>query len=110
MKQYVIDQLRPQDHKSITDYLDRHAERAVFEGLYWVDLPESLLTPTQKEHGDCKPFYFAVNLTEDRVDFELLIRSRRIIRCNCIGYADTAQRDYIMRFGDTMLDELHLKI
>ncbi len=45
-----------------------------------------------------------------QVDFELLIRSRQILRCNCISYADKKQRDYILDFADRMLDELGIKI
>lgn len=110
MKQYVIDQLRPQDHQLVKAYLDEKAEKAVFEGLYWVDFPEDLLTTLQAGHESCHPFYFAVNLSEEKVEFELLVRSRRIIRCNCIAYATPAQRDYIIRFADEMLENLDLLV
>jgi hypothetical protein len=39
-----------------------------------------------------------------------LIRSRQILRCSCIGYADKRQRDYILGFADRMLEELGIKI
>ena len=45
-----------------------------------------------------------------QVDFELLIRSRRIMRCNCIRYADKKQRDYLIDYADRMLEDLDIKI
>lgn len=108
MKQYVIDQLREDDYEKIRQYLDTNAEKTMLGELYWVDLPENLYAPVQREHKDCRPFYFAVNLTKRYVAFEWLIRSRQILRCACVAYATPDQRDYIIGYGDKMLKDLGL--
>lgn len=110
MKQYVLDQLRESDYERIKEYLNKHADRSIMDEIYWVNLPESLYNPIQAEHTRCRPFYFAVQLTMNEVAFEFLIRSREIMRCSCIAYATPPQRDYILQFADTMLDELQIKI
>lgn len=110
MKQYVIDQLRWNDYEAIKGYLDARGEKTPMEGIYWLSLPETLYSAVQKDHSQCHPYYFAVNLSFDSADFELLIRSRQILRCNCIAYADRAQRDYILGFADEMLEQLGIKI
>jgi len=110
MKQYVIDQLREKDYFDIRKYLDEKAERALLEEIYWVDLPPQLYSATQEAHKDCHPYYFAVNLKRNQVSFEWLIRSRRKLRCSCIGYATPEQRDYIIDFADRMLEELDIRI
>jgi len=110
MKQYVIDQLRESDYDQIKDFLDGNTEGAALEGIYWVGLPPDLYSPVQSAHSKCHPHYFAINLTRNDVAFELLIRSRQIIRCNCIAYATKQQRDYIIQFADSMLDDLKIKI
>ncbi len=110
MKQYVIDQLREEDHQAITEFLKKNADPTVFSDVFWLNIPENLYTDTQKEHSECPPFYFAVNLSEERVDFELLIRSRQILRCSCIHYADRRQREYILNYADQMLEDLNIKI
>lgn len=110
MKQYVIDQLRPSDYEQILNYLDDNAQGTALDGMYWVDLPESLCSDIQLEHSQCRPHYFAVNLELDSVSFELLIRSKQVLRCNCIGYATPDQREYIIRFADRMLEDLGIKI
>ncbi len=110
MKQYVIDQLREVDYEQIADYLDKNAEKTILEGIYWVNLPQDLYTVIQSEHAQCHPFYFAVNLTLRHVAFELLIRSRQIIRCSCIGYATPKQREFILAFADNMLSQLDISL
>lgn len=110
MKQYVIDQLRESDYHQILEFLNLRADQTGLEGIYWVDLPERLYSAVQKEHTQCQPHYFAVNLDYGQVSFELLIRSRQIIRCNCISYATREQRDYILRFADDMLDQLSIRL
>ncbi len=110
MKQYVIDQLRESDYNRIRDYLMNHAESAAMEGIYYVDLPDTLYTDLQRSHDHCQPYYFAVNLTRKQVGFEWLIRSRNKLRCACIGYATQAQRDYIIDYADGILDRLRIKL
>ena len=110
MKQYVIDQLRESDFGQIQEFLGRNAERTGMAGIYWVNLPADLYSVIQSEHSTCHPYYFAINLTWNDVAFELLIRSRQVIRCNCIAYATPQQRDYIIHFADRMIEELQIKL
>jgi hypothetical protein len=110
MKQYVIDQLRESDFHQITAFLDQNAEPASLDGVYWVNLPPELYSVNQSEHSKCQPFCFAINLTWNDVAFELLVRSRQIIRCSCIAYATQQQRDYIIDFAERMLEGLKLKL
>ena len=93
MKQYVIDQLRETDYYQILEFLREKAERVVMEDIFWINLPEEMYSEVQAEHTECRPFYFAVELTRNQVNFELLIRSQQIMRCNCIAYADRKQKD-----------------
>jgi hypothetical protein len=110
MKQYVIDQLRPRDYEQVLEFLEENVEKTALDGIYWVNLPEDLCTTTQREHGRCRPHYFAINLDINQVAFELLIRSKQVLRCSCIAYATQEQRDFIIRFADMMLEKLSIKI
>ena len=110
MKQYVIDQLREPDYEKVLEFLKKNADASEFGDIFWVMLPVELYSDIQKEHKQCHPFCFAVNLSSNQADFELLIRSRRILRCTCISYADSKQRDYIMDYADRMLEDLNIKI
>lgn len=110
MKQYVFDQLRVSDYEKIGNYLDECAEKGELEGIYWITVPQSLYTDLQNEHVQCQPYHFAANLSLNKVEFELLIRSKQVMRCNCIAYATPEQRDYLIGFADKMLDELKIKL
>ena len=110
MKQYVIDQLRPADFEAVKAYLDQNADPSKMEGIYWVSLDKDLLTDVQLEHLECQPFYFAIDLEQNRMACELLIRTQNKIRCSCVGYATEKQRNWIIRFADAIFDKLAIKI
>ncbi len=109
MRQYLLDEIRRADIPRVRDYLQDHAQAARLEGIWWVDLPEDLLSPEQFSHQDCRPFRFAVELGDDFVRFEFLIRSRQTMRCACIGYASRGQRDFILAFADRLVADLALR-
>lgn len=109
MRQYLVDEILRGDLPRIRDYLGEHAQAASLEGIWWVDLPEDLLSPEQFAHQNCRPFRFAVELGDDFLRFEFLIRSRETMRCACIGYATRQQRDFILSFADRLVQDLSLK-
>ena len=110
MKQYVIDQLRESDYEKVLEFLKNNADASELGDIFWVMLPVELYSDIQREHKQCHPFCFAVNLSLNQVDFELLIRSRSILRCACISYADRKQMDYIIDYAERMLEDLNIKI
>jgi len=108
MKQYVIDELRAADYESLKTYLQAHYGPAALGGIYWIPLESGLLTDTQKAHRACQPHYFAVDLAENRLVLELLVRSQSILRCDCIRYANQAQRNWIIAFVDGIFNQLEI--
>jgi hypothetical protein len=110
MKQYVIDEMNPQDSKALGDYLKRHAQAAGVDGLYWLPIAEGLLSPEQHSHDDCKPFAFALELLPDRLVCELLVRTRSRVRCSCITYASREQREWLIETIDAILSKLVFEV
>lgn len=106
MKQYLIDELRPPDHEKIKAHLDANFRPESLGGIYWIPIGKGLLRGIQEEHVGCQPHYFAVDLEEDRLSCEFLVRTRNRMRCDCIRYANQKQRNWIIRFIDDLLDEL----
>jgi hypothetical protein len=109
MRQYQLDEIAKPDIPRIREYLNDHAEAARLNDIWWVDVPEDLLSPEQFEHRDCRPFRFAVELGDDFVRLEFLIRSQQTMRCACIGYATRQQRDFILAFADRLVEDLALR-
>jgi hypothetical protein len=109
MKQYLIDELRPDDHRKIKKYLDKTYATTVFDGLYWLPLDQAQYTKIQTEHTECQPFYFALNLEPSLLACELLVRTQNRLRCACMGYAAENQRNWLYRLIDDMFDQLGIK-
>ncbi len=110
MKQYVVDELRPEDYTLIKEYLDGRYAVEGFEGLYWVPIEQELLDPVQNEHQECRPHYFALELSPERLACELLVRTKQRIRCNCIQYANETQRNWLIVLVDEMLAKLKISV
>ncbi len=110
MKQYVIDQLRLNDYARLKEYMDENFGDSGVAGLYWIPVPPELLNDLQAGHRDCHPLYFAVELEEDRFSLELLIRTKSRMRCDCIMYADTAQRNWLIDCMDAILEKLEIEV
>jgi hypothetical protein len=106
MKQYVIDEIRSKDYGKIKEYLDETFSASGLDGLYWLPLDETLLSEVQQAHGECAPFFMGLELTEDRLAGEFLVRTRKRVRCDCIQYADKRQRDWLIETMDAMFDRL----
>lgn len=105
MRQFVIDELSPMEHDNIDSYLKRNLKQGPMIGLYWIQLPEELLSPTQLEHTDHGPFHLGVEITNSSVKFEFLVRSQVNLHCDCIAHTTGPQRQFVLDFIDKMLEE-----
>ena len=106
MKQYVIDELRQEDHQTLKKYLDEEFGQAVIEGIYWIAVDSNLLTAIQRQHKDCRPHYLALDLRPGHLASELLVRTKNRMRCDCIQYATEQQRNWLIDLIDTIFDRL----
>lgn len=109
MRQFVIDELTPLERDNLDSYLKRSLKAGPMTGIFWLALPDDLLSESQQGHGKCGPFYFAVDLDEKRLIFEMLVRSSANLHCTCIAYATAVQRQFVLDFIDRMLDEEQIK-
>jgi hypothetical protein len=110
MKQYVVDELRPDDHRKLKVYLDEKYAVPGFEGLYWMPLDEQMLETIQAAHTECQPFYFAMELYDDRLVGELLVRTNQRLRCECIRSASQRQMNWLVQAIDAIFTLLEIKI
>lgn len=108
MKQYVIDEIRPEDYMKIKAFLDKKYAEAELGGLYWIPVDEALLTSLQAAHRSCQPFYMALDLEPSKLSCELLIRTQQRVRCDCMEYATQEQRNWIIGSIDQMFQQLEI--
>lgn len=109
MRQFLIDELSREERDNLDNYLKRTLRRGPMEGMFWLALPLDLWSEAQQGHEACGPFYFGVELTETKLIVELLVRSESNLHCSCISYATLAQREFLLRFLDTMLAEEQIR-
>ncbi len=106
MRQYLIDDFSCEERDNIDSYLKRNTRPAFMGGVFWIDIPEGLLSGSQAQHLEkCGPYSFAVELTEKEVIFEFLVRNNANLHCDCIAYATKEQREFLLGFIDRMLEE-----
>ncbi len=108
MRQYVVDELRKNELERASQYLEKHCEPGGVNRLYWLRIPDGLLSELQQEHSSCGPFCVGIEITDDSVVFEMLVRSRQKLRCSCIAYASQAQRQFVLDFADRMIRETEI--
>ncbi|OEU47803.1 MAG: hypothetical protein BA862_07155 [Desulfobulbaceae bacterium S3730MH12] len=105
MRQIVIDELSPMERDNIDSYLKRSIKQGAMVGLYWLELPPDLLSEAQLGHEDHGPFYLGVEVDDQSVKFELLVRSQTNLHCTCIAHASNSQRQFVLNFIDRMVKE-----
>ncbi len=108
MKQYVIDEIRPQDYQKVKKYLDETLGDSGVDGVYWLPVEEEMLSAAQTAHRSCAPFYMALELEEGRLSGEFLVRTKSRVRCDCIRYADVRQREWLIRTVDAIFEKLEI--
>ena len=108
MKQYVIDELRPEDYKALKKYLDEKFGPAEMDGIYWIAVAPDSLTDIQLQHKECRPHYLALDLDPGRLACELLVRTKNRMRCDCIQYATEKQRNWLIQLIDNMFNCLEI--
>ena len=103
MKSYVMDEISPPDMKALRAFLKENTIASEVEGIFWVPLPEDLLSDIQFQHRRCRPHVFAVELGVNWIKLEFFIRSLAGMRCRCQAYCTPQQRDFVLRFADGRL-------
>jgi len=103
MRQLMINELSKDEAAKVKEFLAANSRGGGVDGLYWLDIPSEFLAEAQTGHESCGPFAFAVELGDDFVSFELLVRSESNLHCSCTSYATPAQRGVLLAFIDRLV-------
>jgi len=109
VKSYLIDDGLFLDLRRIRRFLSEKAISSGLDTLFWVEVPNSLLTPLQQEHLPCQPHVFAVETGQSHVKAELYLRTLRDMRCPCQDYCTLQQARFIMEWVNSMLKDLSIR-
>jgi len=109
VKSYLVDEISAADLQRIRRFLREKATCSGLDTLFWVPVPESLLTPLQQEHLSCKPYRFAIETEEKYLKAELYVRTLHDMRCPCQGYCTAEQARFIIEWVNAMLQDLSIR-
>ncbi len=109
MRSYLLDEISPSDLKKINSFLEENAVRSSLNQLFWIKMPEDILSEIQFQHRHCQPHVFAVELGREWIKLEFYVRSLTNMRCTCPGYGTRQQREFIINFAHTMIERLDIR-
>lgn len=111
MRLYVVDQIAEEHIQSILARLRQKEMESSLENMFWLQIPESLLTDAQREHlAECGPYALSLEVGRDDLKLELLARAQNRLHCGCIAYANNPQRDFALDWLDGFLHELDIPV
>ncbi len=111
MRSYVIDGLSPEQSQTLSQHLQAMDMHGSVEGLYWLPIPPDMRTSLQEEHEkSCGPHVFALEIEDDKVTLELLVRALNTLHCPCVSYAHAELRQHMMAYVDALLASLDITV
>lgn len=111
MRYYHIDEIDSKDMKKIEKKLGNTLQAGGIPGVYYVPVPESMLTAEQKEHlSECGPYIMAIETEEDHLRMELLVRAQGRLRCKCLAYASPELRNHAIEYLDALIRDLDIAV
>ncbi len=99
MQAFSVDHLSKEEVSRLAKALPEFTKPSPLDGLFWVPIPEEILSPVQRAHVSCQPHYFAVELGEDFISFDFLVRNFQRIRCDCIAPATNQQKLFLLELA-----------
>ncbi len=108
MRQFLVDEIPRRQMEEIEAYLKENTIPSGLEKIYWLEVPEDLLSGIQQEHRECGPHYWAIETGKDFLKFEFLVRGRRRLRCDCVQYATPAQEAFLLNSAHRLIEALEL--
>jgi hypothetical protein len=109
MRAYLIDELSSTGMEKISGFLTKNAIKSNLDEIFWIRIPEGLLSKTQLQHPDCRPHVFAAELGPDWIKLEFFVRSSKNMQCTCQGYCTSKQIAYVTEFAADMIKQLGIR-
>lgn len=109
MKSYFVDEISSTDMKKIRKEVEENAKKSGLDTLFWVEVPEDLLSERQFGHHDCRPHVFALELGMNWLKMELFVRNLKDMRCSCNAYTTAEQMNFAIGYVNQLLERLGVR-
>jgi hypothetical protein len=110
MRSYLVQEINLSDMSKLLEAISQKSYKNPVKDLFWILLPENLLSPEQKKHKECGPHYLALETGKDWLKLELLVRCEQKLRCDCICYCTTEQRRFMIEYLDQLIRNQDVRV
>ncbi|OIN98633.1 MAG: hypothetical protein AUJ49_12985 [Desulfovibrionaceae bacterium CG1_02_65_16] len=111
MRSYLIEDFYPEHLDRVLVALKDKGYAGPLDGIFYLPVPQELLTEAQRAHADCGPHMFVLEAVDEHtLKLELLVRAQKKLRCECVMYATPAQREHIIDFLDAFIRQLDIAV
>ena len=88
MEEEIIIPCSPTQKTELKKYLGQLEFTSSIPDLYWLPVPEEMLSKLQLEHLDsCGPYALALDTEGEEMVLETLVRAQNQLHCECIAFA-----------------------
>lgn len=109
MRVYLVEDLPPELCRRLADFAVERGYASSLEGLFWLPVPESLWSSLQREHAArCGPYAVSLEIGEDFLRLELLVRARNRLHCDCVAPANSDTRQALIDHLEGLIAECNL--
>ena len=106
MRCYLVDEHQPEVIANLEAQLTKKGCQSGIERLYWLPLEKDYLLPVQREHtSSCGPHCLALEILDDAVRLEFLVRAKGRMRCECVCYLSPEAERHMMDWLDARIME-----
>ena len=110
MRCYLVDELQPEVIANLEAQLTKRGCQSGIERLYWLPLEKERLLPVQREHeSSCGPHCLALEILDDAVRLEFLVRAKGRMRCECVCYLSPEAERHMMDWLDARIMEAEIE-
>lgn len=110
MRCYLVDELQPGVIAAIEAQLTQSGCQSGIERLYWLPVEKDWLLPVQREHeASCGPHCLALEILDDAVRLEFLVRAKGRMRCECVCYLSPEAERHMMDWLDARIAEAEIE-
>ncbi|HWR04218.1 MAG TPA: hypothetical protein VN419_09375 [Humidesulfovibrio sp.] len=112
MRSYLIEDFYPEHLEKIVATLKAKGCSGSLDGIFYLTLPDELLTDVQREHAaECGPHMLVLEVVDEAtLKLELLVRAQKKLRCECVMYSTPAQREHIIDYIDDFIRQLDISV
>lgn len=111
MRYILIDEMDSKETDAVKNHLRSLGMESNIAGLFWLPVPQEYLEPVQAEHAaECGPHVMALDVRENDMQLELLVRAQGKIRCECVRSASEKLSAYMLAYIENMAESLKIRI